>query len=77
MGLAPGLDRHGEGLGAFFDLGFGFVEAELAASGGAKVGEKVGVQNPGFAGETPRGHGLHAILLTFAAISGQAATGYV
>jgi len=27
VGLAPGLDPLGEGIPAFFDLGFGFVEA--------------------------------------------------
>ncbi|CAJ1403144.1 unnamed protein product [Effrenium voratum] len=32
VGLAPGLDRHGEGLGAFFDLGFGFVEVGPASA---------------------------------------------
>ena len=27
VGLAPGLDPLGEGIAAFFDLGFAFVEA--------------------------------------------------
>ncbi|CAE7311987.1 aldo-2 [Symbiodinium natans] len=36
VGLGPGLDTCGEGLAAFFNLGFGFVEVGPVGAGGAK-----------------------------------------